>query len=203
MTIRKKSDDSTARLNQNKELIRAVHKALHRYDPIRSSDSPIDVTGSDDTVTLTGVVRSRTMKVMAETLARRVPGVTNVRNQLLTDTDIETAVALELAMQDGLRQADSAVRVKSILGTVYLSGDIAAGSVGDAEELKKLAESVAKDVPGVSRVINGIVARERGQVLVAVAGAEQVGGPSAEAAAKLAELRERRAVWAERAGATG
>jgi osmotically-inducible protein OsmY len=101
------------------------------------------------------------MKVMAEVLARRVPGVTGVENQLFTDTDIETAIAQELAMNERLCQAGGAIRVKSILGTVYLSGDVAAQSGEEAEELKDLAAGVAENTPGVIRVINDIVARGR------------------------------------------
>lgn len=189
----------TTEPGQNEDLIRAVHDALRRYDPIRSSDSPIHVAGSNGVVTLTGVVRSRTMKVMAEALARRVPGVAEVHNQLLTDTDIETAIALEMAMHARLREADNMIRVKSILGTVYLSGEIAAESAEAAEELKELAESIAEKTPGVVRAINSIVARERGQVVVTRAEEEVATGRSAEIEAKLAELRERRANWAERA----
>lgn len=193
----------TTQLGQDQDLNQAVHAALQRYDPIRSSDSPINVASADDVVTLTGVVRSRTMKAMAETLARRVRGVADVRNQLLADTDIETAAALELAMNERLRQAGGIIRTKSILGTVYLAGDVAAESVEEAEELKELAENIAENVPGVIRAINGIVAREHGQVMVATAEEEVAAGPSAEVEAKLAELGERRANWAERAAVRG
>ncbi|MFQ5854230.1 MAG: BON domain-containing protein [Anaerolineae bacterium] len=188
---------------QDQELIQAVRRALQRYDPIRALDSPIDVTSLACVVTLTGVVRSRTMKTMAGTLSRRVPGVTDVRNQLLTDTDIETTLALELALNERLRQAGGVVRVKSILGTVYLTGDVTAESVEEAKELKELSENIAEKVPGVIRAINGIVPRERGQVMVAVATEEETAGRSAEVEAKLVELRERRANWAERAAASG
>ncbi len=198
-TIQKKSDNPGTEPGQNEALVQAVHEALRRYDPIRASDSPIHVAGSNGVVTLTGVVRSRTMKRMAEVLARRVPGVASVNNQLVTDTDIENKIALELATNERLRNAGTHILVKSILGTVYLSGEVAAGSIEEAEELKELAENVAENVPGVIRSVNWIVARERGQAVVAEAEAETKAGPSAEAEAKVAELRERRANWAERA----
>ncbi len=198
-TIQKKSDNPGTELGQNEALVQAVHEALRRYDPIRASDSPIHVAGSNGVVTLTGVVRSRTMKRMAEVLARRVPGVASVNNQLVTDTDIENKIALGLATNERLRNAGTNILVKSILGTVYLSGDVAAGSIEEAEELKELAENIAENVPGVIRSVNWIVTRERGQAVVAEAEVETKAGPSAEAEAKLAELRERRANWAERA----
>lgn len=194
---------SVTELEQNQELAQTVRAALRRYDPIRSSDSPIHVKSTEGTITLTGTVRTRTMKAMAETLARRVQGVTDVRNQLLTDTDIETTIALELALNEQLRPVDNTIRVKSILGAVYLAGDIAAETVEAAEELTELAETIAEDAPGVIRVINSIVARERGRVVAAAAEEEEEDGLSAEQEAKLAELRERRSVWAERAAAGG
>lgn len=161
-TIQEKAKLMTPRrLEQNEPLIQAIHDTLQRYDPIRASDSPIHVATVNGVVTLTGVVRSRTMKVMAETLARRVAGVTEVENQLLTDTDIENAIALELAANRRLRQAGSAIRVKSILGAVYLSGDVAAESLEEAEALKSLAAGVAENTSGVIRIVNGIVARGR------------------------------------------
>lgn len=201
-TVPAKAEHATTRLGQNQALVQAVQEALQRYDPIRASDSPIHVASSDGVVTLTGVVRSRTMKTMAEALARRVPGVTNVRNELLTDTDIETTIALELAMNDQLRRAGN-IHVKSILGTVYLSGDVEAETVEEAEALKELGENIAESVAGVIRCVNGLVARERGQVMVAAAEEKVEAGRPAAAEARLAELRDRRAAWAQRAAARG
>lgn len=201
-TMRERTGSPTAQLH-DQELVQAIHRALYQYDPIRSSDSPIQVTSADGVVTLTGIVRSRTMKSMAETLTRRVRGVADVRNQLLTDTDIETTIALEIAMHERLREAGGAIRVKSILGAVYLAGDVAAETVEEAEELKELAEEIAENAPGVTQVINSVIARERGQVVTAAVEEEEAGGLSAEQEAKLAELRERRSVWAERTEAGG
>ncbi|MFQ5594066.1 MAG: BON domain-containing protein [Anaerolineae bacterium] len=152
----------TSKPEHNQRLTQAIYDALWRYDPIRSSDSPIQVATANGEVTLTGIVRSRTMRAMAETLTRRVPGVTNVENQLLTDTDIENNVALELAANSRLRRAGD-IRVKSILGTVYLSGDVVTESVEEAEDLKGLAESIAEDMPGTISTINKIITRQREQ----------------------------------------
>ena len=160
-SIQEKAELLTSKSEQNEPLIQAIHDTLQRYDPIRASDSPIHVATANGAVTLTGIVRSRTMKAMAGTLARRVAGVTEVENQLLTDTDIENAIALEMAANERLRQAGGAIRVKSILGTVYLSGDVTAESLEEGEDLKGLAASVAENTPGVIRVINNIVARGR------------------------------------------
>jgi osmotically-inducible protein OsmY len=201
--MRKTQTDAPATAERNQALNRAVHDALFRYDPLRSSLPGIQVMSSEGNVTLSGLVRSRMMKAMAATLAGRVPGVAGVQYQLLTDADIETAVALEMAGHAGLRKADGAVRVKSIMGTVYLMGDIGVESVAEAESLKQQAERIAQGVAGVLKVVNSVVARERGQVVVATTEAGASGGPSGAVAARLAELRERRANWSERAGVAG
>lgn len=198
-TTQKQDKLSTAAAAQNAPLAQAVYDVLLRYDPIRSSDSPIHVVTADGVVTLSGLVRTRTMKSMAEALTRRVPGVRDVQNELLTDTDIELAIALELGTNERLRRAGSNILVRSLLGTVYLSGDVEAPSLEEAQELKELAEEIAEGVPGVIRAVNAIVARERGHVAEAETTEAVEAGPSAEVAGKLAELRERRSNWAERA----
>ncbi|MFQ5340206.1 MAG: BON domain-containing protein [Anaerolineae bacterium] len=186
-TIQEKAELLTSRSEQNEPLIQAIHDTLQRYDPIRASDSPIHVATANGAVTLTGIVRSRTMKAMAGTLARRVAGVTEVENQLLTDTDIENAIALEMATNERLRQAGGTIWVKSILGTVYLSGDVTAESLEDGEDLKGLAEGIAEETSGVIRTINAIVVRERGQVMAAEAGNEGTAVLSAEDQVDLVE----------------
>lgn len=155
---------STRESGKDEELSVAVHEALLRYDPIRTSDSPIEVTCDDGVVTLSGVARSRPMRTMAELLARRVPGVREVHNELFTDTDIEATVALELGMNKRLRKAGGRIRVKSILGVLYLEGEVVANTAEEAEELKELAAEIAEKVQGVVRVISFLTARERRQV---------------------------------------
>ncbi len=193
-------DVPTVESRRDEELSARVHEALQRYDPIRTSDSPIQVICSDGLVTLRGVTRTRPMKRMAEVLARRVPGVREVRNELVSDTDLETEVALELGMNERLRKAGGRIRVKSILGVLYLEGDIAAETLEEAEELKALAEEIAGKVEGVIRVVSFLTIREEGrEVTTAAEEPTATAGPSAEVEAKLAELRERRQTWAERA----
>ncbi|MBS1252528.1 MAG: hypothetical protein MAG451_01568 [Anaerolineales bacterium] len=186
---------------QDRELDLEVERALQRYDPIRSSGSPIQVSTENGVVTLTGLARSRTMKLMAEKMTCEMPGVADVRNQLLTDTDIASSVASEFATNERLRPAGGIIRVKSILGEVYLAGDVAADSVEEAEELRALAERLAEGTSGVTRVINSVVARERGQAVAAVTEEEEAGGLTAVQEADLDELRERRSAWSERAAA--
>lgn len=201
VTVEDRMTPLEAQAEADRGVCAAVEAALDRYDPIRTSDSEIDAVCTEGVVTLTGVVRSRVMKIIAARIARQVPGVVEVKDELLTDTDIEAAIALAFAADDALRQAGGIIRVKSILGVVYLAGDVAAESMERAEVLREHAAELAQAAPGVASVINSIVARERGQAVVAAADEEDTGGLSAAQEAELAELRERRQIWAERAGA--
>jgi osmotically-inducible protein OsmY len=201
VTVENQTAPLEAQRDADRGLCAAVQAALYRYDPIRTSDSEINAVCADGVVTLAGVVRSRVMKIMAVQVARQVPGVVDVKDKILSDTDIEAAIALAFAQDDDLRQAGGIIRVKSILGVVYLAGDVAAESLERAEVLREYAAELAAAAPGVVRVINGVAARERGQAVVAVAEQEDTGGLSAAQEAELAELRERRGIWAERAGA--
>ena len=157
---------STKDRQRDEELSLAVREALQHYDPIRTSDSPIHVTCNDGLVILSGVTRTRPMKRMAELLARQVPGVREVRNELVADTDIETAAALALGMDEELRKAGGRIRVKSILGVLYLEGEVTAATLEEAEALKARAEELAEQVEGVIRVVNFLKAREAGEEAV-------------------------------------
>ena len=197
MTVTPSTQASTRDRRRDEELSLAVREALLHYDPIRSSDSPIHVTCDDGLVILSGVTRSRPMKRMAEVLARQVPGVREVRNELVTDTDIEAAAALALGMDEHLRKAGGRIRVKSILGVLYLEGDVAAATLEEAEELRTRAEEIAEQVKGVIRVVNFLRAHEVGdEVVTGEEPAAATAAGSADVEAKLATLRERRRVWA-------
>ena len=185
----------------NQALSEAVREALFRYEPIRGSDVSIVINSVNGAVTLSGAVRSRIMKSMAERLVRTVPNVKAVDNQLVADAELETSVALALAMNAGLRAAGGGIHVKALLGTVYLTGDIASDSVAEAEQLKGTAGELTAGMAGVAHVVNGVLARERGQAMASSSQVDDAGGPSAEVAAKLAELRERRDNWVQRATA--
>ena len=68
------------------EVLKQIRAAFHRHAVIDSSDISVEVSGS--TVTLRGSVRSWTEKKDAEDVARSMPGITDVDNQL----DITTGV---------------------------------------------------------------------------------------------------------------
>ena len=75
--------------DQNPTLSKAVKYELGRVDALNTPD--IQVISSEDTVTLLGRVGSVTLREQAESIARDVPGVARVINDLwVRDTVRET-----------------------------------------------------------------------------------------------------------------
>ncbi|MFQ6059476.1 MAG: BON domain-containing protein [Anaerolineae bacterium] len=134
----------------DRELCTAVEEALRRYDPLRHSGSPITVISHDGTVELTGVVPSQAIKLVAADLARRVPGVREVRNHLISDTEIEIQAAQALAQDDRTRLASNPILVRSMLGVLYLRGTVA------SPEAKAAVTEIVRGIEGVREVVNQI-----------------------------------------------
>ncbi|MER3457333.1 MAG: hypothetical protein C4309_00505 [Chloroflexota bacterium] len=84
---------------------------------------------------------------LIETL-RRIPGVRAVRDQTMTDPDIQQAVTLALAQNPETQPWSANVYVLSRNGFVQLTG-----TVPDAAAAETVVR-VAQSVPGVRRVVN-------------------------------------------------
>ena len=131
-----------AEQRRSHQLRQRVEDALMSYPPLRESRCPIEVSVRDGVVELRGVVRTIPMKSLAEQIARSVPGVKDVLNNLITDTEIEWAVARQLSRDGRTQPWSAAVRVCCIRGCVKLKGDVPA-------EARESLLQVAKGVPGV------------------------------------------------------
>ncbi len=99
-------------------------------------------------VKLRGNVRNSTRKREAELIARRVGGVLDVRNLLVADDELVSAVERALKQDDRLEI--DAFAVDAILGLVHLRG-----RVGTPEQ-RALAAEVARHVPGVQAINNAL-----------------------------------------------
>ena len=75
---------------------------------------------------------------------RAVEGVLEVRTRILTDPELEAAVARALA-RDG-RTSGEAIRVRAVLGRIELLGQVSSAGVASA------ADRIAATVPGVPAV---------------------------------------------------
>jgi osmotically-inducible protein OsmY len=192
-------DHPSTHLTQD-DLATAVEAALWSHDPIRLSMSRLAVTEHDGHVTLTGNMRSDTLKTVAGQLVRRVPGVRDVTNAVVTDTEIESLAALALAMDDATRLTTDRIALKSLLGVIYLGGLVVAPELAAAERARDRASELVGAVPGVREVVNDIlVAEGAGQDVdpSAADGHDEPSGPSPDEEA----IKERLSVWRERAGA--
>ncbi|HEX7011401.1 MAG TPA: BON domain-containing protein [Steroidobacteraceae bacterium] len=121
----------------------------------------IDIQTQEGIVQLSGFVDSDEMKQAAGQAAREVPGVREVRNQLVVqaadrtigeatdDTVIAAKVKSQLASESGLETA-SDVDVEVSQGVVQLSGFVS------SEDEKSEAEHIARGVSGVTDVRNDI-----------------------------------------------
>jgi hyperosmotically inducible protein len=117
--------------------------------------SQIGVDTQQGTVYLSGVVPSFEHKVRAEQIARDVRGVTQVVNRLqiqpvsLAEDPAVTSSVKARFMEDRTGNL-SQIAVDTQKGTVYLSGTV------PSFEHKMHAEQLARDVRGVTQVVNNL-----------------------------------------------
>lgn len=92
---------------------------------------------------------------MAGELAQRVPGVLEVQNELVSDTELQLWVAQRLAHDPRTRLLITDISIRCFLGTVHLQGRV------DSTARREAAAKVAAEVEGARQVINELVVEER------------------------------------------
>jgi len=140
--------------NDNRRLEAEVRRAILSYEPLRALYCPVTVQAHDGRVRLEGAVRTFIMKQMAGELAQRVPGVLEVQNELVSDTELQLLVAQRLAQDPGTRLLTTDVSIRCFLGTIHLRGRV------DSPARKEAAAKVAAEVEGVRQVVNELVVGE-------------------------------------------
>jgi len=134
--------------------IAAIQNALRSYDPIRTTESRIQVMPENGKVILTGHVSSQAIKQMAAHLAHSVAGVQEVENSLIADTEIEQSVAWALATDDRTRLTTERITINVQLGNVMVKGPVLSAEVREA------AEEILRGVPGVIEATNDLYVSE-------------------------------------------
>jgi osmotically-inducible protein OsmY len=137
-------------------LVQRVYRALDKVEPLRGSASPVQVHVSSGVVTLSGVVTSYPIKAKAMDAAHSVPGVFQVRDNLLTDTEIEVQIVFSLSADPHTRDAAHAIVVTAVNGMVSLDGHVPSSKIVQA------AEGIAADVSGVCAVSNRLQVSAKG-----------------------------------------
>lgn len=123
----------------DERLRREVQDALQRSEPIRALDMrTISVEAREGVVVMRGIVASETHRFVAEQLARRVPRVKEVVNELATDEGLERSIGSALASRGLTRKHRIAVNV--VGGVASLYG--AVPSEEDAEAVRAAACAV-------------------------------------------------------------
>ncbi len=121
------------------ELTQKLRESEHDF-------SRVTATVEKGVVRLAGTVADEEAKEAAEAIARSVSGVIDVENVLDTDTAIVAAVTAALAQDP--RTKDAVIEVISDRGVVTLKGQVESG------EVRRVAEVIAAQQPGVVAVIN-------------------------------------------------
>jgi hypothetical protein len=140
-------------------LATAVEGALWRFAPIRQSLTLLDVQAAGDgTVRLGGNIRSDAMKAIAARIARGVPGVLAVEDRLVSDSALESDLALAIANDPEAGLYTDPLTISAILGMVYLGGIIAREDLAEAERLRDRIVEVARATPGVTEIVDNVQA---------------------------------------------
>lgn len=164
-------DHPTEHIRQGLET--AVEGALWRFAPIRQSLTLLDIrSDGSGGIRLAGNIRSDAMKAIAARIARGVPGVRSVDDQLHSDSTLESTLAVAVAEDPDARLYTDTLTISSILGTVYLGGMIAREDLAEAERLRARVVELAEGTPGVVAVVDNIRAVQGTGVVYVVEAAE-------------------------------
>lgn len=128
----------------------SIQEQFYNYNPLRVSGSAIDVEVQGGEVTLTGNVRSRVMRAVAEKIARNTHGVRSVKNKSFSDTEIEEKAAVRVAMDPRTDLMTDQIKLSTYMGMVGLAG--AVGSQG----IKDAVGQMILEIPGVREVVNDL-----------------------------------------------
>ncbi|NOZ07173.1 MAG: BON domain-containing protein [Chloroflexi bacterium] len=131
-----------------------IQHVLQDYDPIRTTESQIAVTPENGKVILTGHVPSLAIKQLAAQLTSGVPGVQEVENSLVADTEVEQAVSWALATDPRTRLTTERIQISAWLGHVILKGPVL------TEAVREAAGEIVRAIHGVSEVDNDLYESE-------------------------------------------
>jgi len=131
----------------------------------------IDTTTTGGVVTLTGSVRYEAQKQMAEELARGVPGVVDVRNELLVVPETYTERD-KRGFSQRLRDRGITMNVRAVLlrdgetkglkiGVETVNGVVTLTGIANSEEQKAKIGQSAAHASGVVQIFNNLTVHER------------------------------------------
>lgn len=129
-------------------LAQRVYRAVDGVDPLRTLGSLMEVEVDDGAVTLRGVVSTYATKIRVLQVVHGVSGVQQVRDELLTESELEIRLAHALAADPRTHATALDIAAQVVNGMVILSGQVPTYTVAQA------AEAVAAGLSGVRAVAN-------------------------------------------------
>ncbi len=138
-------------LEADRRLFLELRRRLWDYEPLRASRPELDLEVTHGTVLVRGRARTLAMKEIVGYFCQRVEGVTAVRNELISDTEVEREVADALAAEPELGPLCLLVDARN--GVATLSGDL------PRPELEVRAVEAARSAPGVVDVMSELAVR--------------------------------------------
>jgi osmotically-inducible protein OsmY/sporulation protein YlmC with PRC-barrel domain len=154
MVVLEATRESVARLpvyRPDDELKEDVEDVLSREELVRALDLPVRVDVEDGVVRLRGFVYNHAVRSRLEELARSVPGVVDVRNDLAVDMDLLQRVVAAL-QSDPRTRSLRGYRIEVREGVVELEGSVA--SIDAATALEEVVASVS-DIRGIANHLVG------------------------------------------------
>lgn len=137
-------------LDSDASILAEVRKAIRQDDGIRALDiGSFSVSVKEGLVLLTGHLSKKHHRERIEAMARSVPGVHAVQNNLVVDSDLTIQVAAHLAMEKRNRCF--------IFPVGCAHGWVRLGGVVPRRELQMAAEEIAGQVP----TVRGVLSRPR------------------------------------------
>ena len=130
-----------------KNALYLIEEAWKNSDQIRHGSLDLKAEWDGDRIVLSGYVRSNTLKAMAAALARHATGDdVPLENKIVSDEEIEIAVAQKLAETPETKELVTRIRIESYLGEVTLH------TVELAWDEVQKAISAIHDCPSVRKV---------------------------------------------------
>lgn len=146
------------------QLQQEVEAVLYEITPLHIDLKAMTVRVLDGVLYLDGNISSSLRGDMAVDQASSVPGLLEIKNQLVGDDSLAGDLALALGQDP--RTRDLPIGVYPHLGVVRLSGAVHSSSQ------KSAASAIAKSFPGVRGVLNDLVVDPKADILNVMASSE-------------------------------
>lgn len=139
------------------ELQQEVERMLFDLTPLHIDLKGITIRVLDGVLYLNGNISSQLRADIAEDQVLDVPGLLEIKNNLIGDDRLAADLARVLALD--LRTSDLPIGIYPHLGEVRLSGAV------HTREQKTVVEEIVRGFPGVRSVINDLVVDPKAQLL--------------------------------------